>query len=186
VIAAAGSVTAALGLYLWLVAVTGVRRGELCALQIRDIDLDRGLLRIAFNYVVRGGRRVRKDAKNHQERDPAIDADTCTLIRNHLDETRAALATVGIELADDAYLFSNDPVHAGRGTRTGPHTRSPTPRRPPGPSSTSRDFGTTPPASCSRPASTCTMRMHVSRTRNSPLFSVAPREGSEIFAAARL
>ena len=112
VIAAAGSVTAALGLYLWLVAVTGVRRGELCALQIRDIDLDRGLLHIAFNYVVRGGRRVRKDTKTHQERDLAIDPDTCTLIRNHLDEIRAALATVGIELADDAYLFSNDPVHA--------------------------------------------------------------------------
>ena len=31
----------ALGLYLWLVVVTGVRRGELCGLQIRDVDLDR-------------------------------------------------------------------------------------------------------------------------------------------------
>jgi len=112
VIAAAGSVTAALGLYLWLVAVTGVRRGELCALQIRDIDLDRGLLHIAFNYIVRGGRRVRKDTKTHQERDLAIDPNTCALIRSHLDEIRAALATVGIVLADDAYLFSNDPVHA--------------------------------------------------------------------------
>jgi integrase len=112
VIAAAGSVTAALGLYLWLVAVTGVRRGELCALQIRDIDLDRGLLHIAFNYVVRGGRRVRKDTKTHQERDLAIDPDTCALIRSQLDEIRTALATVGVVLADDAYLFSNDPVHA--------------------------------------------------------------------------
>jgi integrase len=112
VIAAAGSVTAALGLYLWLVAVTGVRRGELCALQICDIDLDRGRLHIAFNYVVRGGRRVRKDTKTHQERDLAIDPNTCTLIRNHLDEIRAALATVGVVLAEDAYLFSNDPVHA--------------------------------------------------------------------------
>ena len=28
-----------LALYLWLVAITGARRGELCALQIRDIDL---------------------------------------------------------------------------------------------------------------------------------------------------
>ena len=112
VIAAAGSVATALGLYLWLVAVTGVRRGELCALQIRDIDLDRGLLHIAFNYVVRGGRRVRKDTKTHQERDLAIDPDTCALIGNHLDEIRAALAAVGVVLADDAYLFSNDPVHA--------------------------------------------------------------------------
>ena len=29
-----------LALYLWLVAITGARRGELCALQVRDIDLD--------------------------------------------------------------------------------------------------------------------------------------------------
>ncbi len=45
--------------------VTGVRRGELYGLQIRDVDLDRALVHIAFNYVVRGGRRVRKDTKTH-------------------------------------------------------------------------------------------------------------------------
>ena len=36
VIAEARARSAALGLYLWLVVVTGVRRGELCGLQIRD------------------------------------------------------------------------------------------------------------------------------------------------------
>jgi hypothetical protein len=29
-----------------------------------------------------------------------------------LNEIRAALAAVGAELADDAYLFSNDPAHS--------------------------------------------------------------------------
>ena len=104
--------SAALGLYLWLVVVTGVRRGELCGLQIRDIDLDRGLVHVAFNYVVRGGRRVRKDTKTHQDRWLAIDSDTCALIVNYLDEIRAELAAVGVELRDDAYLFSNDPAHS--------------------------------------------------------------------------
>ncbi len=52
-IAEARSRNTALGLYLWLVVVTGVRRGELCGLRIRDIDLDRGLVHVAFNYVVR-------------------------------------------------------------------------------------------------------------------------------------
>jgi integrase len=112
VIAEARERNTALGLYLWLVVVTGVRRGELCGLQIRDIDLDRALVHVAFNYVVRGGQRVRKDTKTHQDRWLAIDPDTCALIVNHLDETRAALATVGVELSDDAYLFSNDPAHA--------------------------------------------------------------------------
>ena len=103
---------AALGLYLWLAVVTGVRRGELCGLQIRDIDLDRGLVHVAFNYAVRGGQRVRKDNKTHQDRSLAIDPDTCALIATYLNEIRAALAAAGVELRDDAYLFSNDPAHA--------------------------------------------------------------------------
>lgn len=57
-----------LALYLWLVAITGGRRGELCALQVRDVDLVNGVLHIAFNYVVVGGQRVRKDTKTHQDR----------------------------------------------------------------------------------------------------------------------
>jgi integrase len=101
----------ALGLYLWLVVVTGVRRGELCGLQIRDIDMDRGLVHVAFNYVVRAGQRVRKDTKTYQDRWLAIDPDTCALIATYLDEIRAELSSVGVELRDDAYLFSNDPAH---------------------------------------------------------------------------
>jgi integrase len=114
VIAEARGRSAALGLYLWLVVVTGMRRGELCGLQLRDIDidLDRGLVHVAFNYVVRGGQRVRKDTKTHQDRWLAIDPDTCALVATYLEEVRAELAAVGIELRDDAYVFSNDPAHA--------------------------------------------------------------------------
>ena len=68
-------------------------------------------MHVAFNYVVRGGQRVRKDTKTHQDRWLAIDPDTCALIANYLDEIKAELATVGVELRDDAYLFSNDPAH---------------------------------------------------------------------------
>src|SRR6185437_6890223 len=84
VIAEARGRSAALGLYLWLVVVTGVRRGQ----------------------------RVRKDTKTHQDRWLAIDPDTCALIATYLEEVRAELAAVGLELRDDAYLFSNDPAHA--------------------------------------------------------------------------
>ena len=111
VIAEARARSAALGLYLWLVMVTGVRRGELCGLQTRDVDLDRGLVHVAFNYVVRGGHRVRKDTKTHQDRRLAIDPVTCALIATYLAEITAELATVGAGLGDDAYLFSNDPAH---------------------------------------------------------------------------
>ena len=63
-------------------------------------------------YVVRGGRRVRKDTKTHQDRWLAIDPVTCALIVSYLAEIKAELAAVGVELRDDAYLFSNDPAHA--------------------------------------------------------------------------
>jgi integrase len=112
VIAEARARSTALGLYLWLVVVTGVRRGELCGLQLRNIDLNRGLVHVAFNYVVRGGQRVRKDTKTHQDRWLAIHPDTCALIATYLDEVQAELAAVGVELQDDAYLFSNDPAHS--------------------------------------------------------------------------
>jgi len=101
-----------LALYLWLVAITGARRGELCALQVHDVDLVNGVLHIAFNYVVVGGLRVRKDTKTHQDRYLAIDPVTCAMISKHLDTIRAELAAVGLELPDDAYVFSNDPMGA--------------------------------------------------------------------------
>ena len=112
VIAAARAYSDALGLYLWLVVVTGVRRGELCGLQLRDVDLDRGQVHAAFNYVVRAGQRIRKDTKTHQDRWLAINPVTCALIASYLAEIKAELAAVDAELRDDAYLFSNDPAHA--------------------------------------------------------------------------
>jgi len=105
VIAEARQAHPALALYLWLVAITGARRGELCALQVRDIDLDNGVLHIAFSYVVTGGRGVRKDIKTHQDRYLAIDPVTCATISEHLDAIRATLAAVGLDLPKDAYVF---------------------------------------------------------------------------------
>jgi integrase len=102
----------AMALYLWLVAITGARRGELCALQVCDVDLENGVLHLAHNYVVVGGRRVRKDTKTHQDRYLAIDPVTCTMLREHLDAIRAELGGLGLELPKDAYVFSNDPMGA--------------------------------------------------------------------------
>jgi hypothetical protein len=80
-------------------------RPTCCGLQICDVDLDRALVHVAFNYVVRGGRRVHKDTKTHQDRWLAIDPVTCALIVSYLAEIKAELAAVGVELRDDAYLF---------------------------------------------------------------------------------
>jgi DNA-binding transcriptional regulator YhcF (GntR family) len=87
-----------IALYLWLAAMTGVRRGELCAVQIADIDLGNAVLHIAFNYVVKAGHKLRKDTKTHQERHIAIDPVTCALIQETLDPVFAH----GISLREPA------------------------------------------------------------------------------------
>jgi integrase len=101
-----------LALYVWLAAITGARRGELCAIQVCDIDLEHKLLHIAFNYLVKSGQKVRKDTKTHQDRWIALDETSCALIAESLAAASKVLAPVGLELAKDSYLFSNNPQHA--------------------------------------------------------------------------
>jgi hypothetical protein len=61
---------------------------------------------------VLGGQRVRKDTKTHQGRYLAIDPVTCALLGEHRGAIRAELAGMGLELPQDAYVFSNDPMGA--------------------------------------------------------------------------
>jgi integrase len=100
-----------LALYMWLAAVTGARRGELCGLQWADIDLDGGLVHIAFSYLVRSGQKMRKDTKTHQDRHLAIDAITVTVLAERKRLTQALLASVDVKLTPTtAYVFSSDPL----------------------------------------------------------------------------
>jgi len=66
----------------------------------------------AFAAAQRWEWHVRKDTKTHQDRWLAIGPDTCALIAGYLDEIRTELADVGVQLREDAYLFSNDPAHS--------------------------------------------------------------------------
>jgi integrase len=99
-----------LALYLWLAAVTGARRGELCALHWADLDLQRGAIRIAHSYSVAGGTKVRKDTKTHQDRSLAIDEITVAVLTEHRLAIAGQLGQVGVELPPDSYVFSSDPL----------------------------------------------------------------------------
>jgi integrase len=79
--------------------------------KVRDIDLENGVVHVAFNYVVKGGKKIRKDTKTHQERYLAIDPVTCALIQEHLAAIIAALTGTGVTLKPTAYLFSNQPAN---------------------------------------------------------------------------
>jgi integrase len=99
-----------LALYLWLAAVTGARRGELCALRWGDLDLQRGVIRIAHSYSVAGGIKVRKDTKTHQDRSLAIDAVTATVLAERRQVIADQLGQIGVELPLDSYVFCPDPL----------------------------------------------------------------------------
>ena len=101
-----------LALYLWLAATTGARRGELCALQWADLDLDKGVVHIAYSYLVRPGVRARKDTKTHQDRYLALDDVTIAVLIQRRRAAAEAWAGVGSQLPEDAYIFSHDPAAA--------------------------------------------------------------------------
>jgi integrase len=96
-----------LGLFLRLAVVLGARRGELCGLKWRDVDLDNGEVFIAGGVVRVAGRPlIDKDTKTHAKRRVAIGADTAELLKSYrVRQVQAALAS-GASLPPDAYVFS--------------------------------------------------------------------------------
>jgi integrase len=68
-------------------------------------------MHVGFNYVVKAGQKVRKDTKTHQERWITLDPISCAFIRESIEVIDAKLASVGLHLVPDAYLFSSEPMH---------------------------------------------------------------------------
>jgi integrase len=97
------------GTLVWLVMVTGMRRGELAPLRWADIDLDGQVVRIYKSYLARSGVKVEKDTKTHQDRTPAIDPDTVELLQAHRAHCAEQMAALGVTSLDDTYVFSADP-----------------------------------------------------------------------------
>ncbi|MGE3796010.1 MAG: tyrosine-type recombinase/integrase [Dehalococcoidia bacterium] len=97
------------GLFLWLSAVTGARRGEVVALQWDDIDLAAGVVRLDENYVRAANGMILKDTKTHQMRRVSIDAPTVELLRQHREDSAARLELLGLQLDGRTWLFSAKP-----------------------------------------------------------------------------
>ncbi|HAS12113.1 MAG TPA: hypothetical protein DCS55_16595 [Acidimicrobiaceae bacterium] len=100
------------GVYLWLLATTGCRRGEGCALRWKDVSWDTGELLIRRNIAHVGRDIVEKATKTHQSRRVAIDASTLELLPQHQLRCRELALRVGVRLDDDAFLFSEEPDFA--------------------------------------------------------------------------
>ncbi|MFP4511957.1 MAG: tyrosine-type recombinase/integrase [Acidimicrobiales bacterium] len=92
---------------LWVLAATGCRRGEMCALRWTDIDLERGELSLQRAVTQVGGELREADTKTHQSRRLALDEATVGLLSQHRLRQREQALALGMRLADDALLFAN-------------------------------------------------------------------------------
>jgi integrase len=107
-IAAAEAEDPELGLFVRLAAVTGCRRGELCALQWRDF-LGGGQL-IVRRAVVKGtDELVVKEAKTGRDRRMALDAATIKAVEAQRVRSLERAKECGLEeLAPEAFVFSRN------------------------------------------------------------------------------
>lgn len=97
------------GTLVWLTMVTGQRRGELCAIRWRHLDLDIGVLHLERAIGQRGKTKWEKDTKDHQDRRVTLDPDTVQLLRELLERRLAQAKLLDLSFTDDAYVFSRDP-----------------------------------------------------------------------------
>lgn len=97
------------GMLVRLAALLGTRRGELCGLRWRDIDLDAATLRVRTGIVDVAGTTIEKDTKTHATRPISIDAGTVTLLRSYHQKVLARATLCGVELAPDAFVLSEWP-----------------------------------------------------------------------------
>jgi integrase len=98
------------GCYLLLAAITGARRGELCALRWADIDLENQTLNIARSVVEAAhGVLVEKDTKTHASRRIALDQATVGALTQHRDRCAERASACGVVLPARAHVFSHDP-----------------------------------------------------------------------------
>ncbi len=106
-IAEADVVDPDLGAFLRTSCTTGARRGELCALRWRDVDLKERRVVIAHNLVEgKNGQLVEKDTKTHAVRRIALDDTTVEVLGEHKKRMEVRAKTCGATIAPDCYVFT--------------------------------------------------------------------------------
>lgn len=96
--------------FVRLVAATGMRRGEACAIRWSDVDSDAAVVRVDEGVVaVLGGARTRGPKTRASVRSVAVDAATANELRALRDEQENLASLTGVALAGDGFVFSTEP-----------------------------------------------------------------------------
>ena len=107
-IEAAAKVNPSLPAYFRLAAATGARRGELCALRWKHVDLEKRRLTIARSIVEVGGRVIEKDTKTHQVRKVTLDEETAAVLASHRAVCEELAVKCGATVSANSFLFSHE------------------------------------------------------------------------------
>lgn len=99
-----------LAAFMALAAVTGARRGELCALRWADIDTARSVVRIRQSLDWPRGSLVwtLKPTKTHQARSLSLDELALTVVEKHRERCDQRRCVAGIEAGPEGFVFSSD------------------------------------------------------------------------------
>ena len=109
-IAAADTFDPSFAAVLRLVAATGMRRGEVCALRWNDVDLSAGTVRISQSVVAAKGGAILKSPKTRASiRTVAVDPDTASILRRLQLAQRSLAMACGLTLEPESFLFSSEP-----------------------------------------------------------------------------
>jgi integrase len=111
IVEAAETIEPALGALLLVGALTGARRGELCALRWSDVDpLARRLTIARSVYETEGGGWAEKKAKTHQVRTIGLDEVAIAVFERHRHLVEALATDLHLEVPRDGFAFSRSPV----------------------------------------------------------------------------
>ena len=91
---------------LMLAALTGMRRGELCALRWSDIDFLAGILTVNHSVVVAPKGLVVKATKSNRDRIVALDQVALALLEQHRSRVLQWISQADSELSSNAFVFS--------------------------------------------------------------------------------
>jgi integrase len=113
VITAAEAIDPAFGTMVLLAALTGARRGELCALRWSDVDMVTGKVTIGASVYERanadGPRLGIKSTKTKTRRGLALDVVAVEALRRHRVAVETLADSLGLDVPDDAFIFSDSP-----------------------------------------------------------------------------
>ncbi|MHB8220775.1 MAG: tyrosine-type recombinase/integrase [Acidimicrobiales bacterium] len=98
---------------LLIAALTGARRGELCAIRWSDIDWETNTLTIARSiYEVVGGGWAEKSTKTHQERHVGLDDVAVDVFRRQREWVDGLAGQLDLVVHADGFIWSTSPVGA--------------------------------------------------------------------------